>query len=308
MTEVLSPNPADQTTRSTEATRAGMRVTLIGSLVNILLVILKLWAGYLSRSQALIADGIHSLSDLFSDIVVYFGLRWAGMHEDHNHPYGHGRIETMSSLVVGLLLILIGIGIGYEAITSLYDHEVSTPGPFALYVAIASVVLKEILFWFTLSVGKRLKSLALVGNAWHHRSDSFSSLAVLVGVGATYIDPGWYLADTLAAMVVIYFVVKIGVNLIWTALKELTDTAPDTEVLSAIHDSGASVDGVHEVHDLRARYSGSQIFVEMHIVIDGDLTVREGHAISRVVRDKILNEFADVTRVITHIDPDPKPN
>lgn len=307
MTPAQLQNPTAKTIRSETATRAGIRVTLVGSAVNLLLVVFKLWAGYLSKSQALIADGIHSLSDLFSDLVVYLGLKWSGKQEDSDHPYGHARFETISSMIVGLFLILVGGGIAYNAISSIYDHEPSVPGSFAIYVALASVVFKELLYWFTLAVGKRLRSLALIGNAWHHRSDALSSVAVLIGVGATYINPSWHLADTFAALIVIYFVARVGANLVWTAFKELTDTAPDQEVLDAMHTTSAAVEGVREVHDMRARLSGSQIFVELHVVVDPNLSVRDGHAISRAVKHRILDEFADVTRVITHIDPDPKP-
>lgn len=288
------------------ALAAGLRVTWVGAVVNVSLVVFKLWAGLLSGSQALVADGVHSLSDLFSDVVVLFGLKWGRASEDADHPYGHARIETISGMIVGLVLILVGLWIAYQAIASIYLHQVARPSLLAIWAAAVSVVLKEALYWYTVVVGRRIKSVAVIANAWHHRSDAFSSVAVLVGVGATYLNPNWHLADSIAALAVIYFVVKMGGKLTWAAFKELADTAPDRDVLMNLRRHAEGFEGVRQVHDLRARYSGSQIFVEIHIVVDPDLTVRAGHEIARTVKASLLNEFADVTRVIVHVDPEPK--
>ena len=284
------------------ALAAGLRVTWVGAGVNVSLVVFKLWAGLLSGSQALVADGVHSLSDLFSDAVVLFGLKWGRASEDADHPFGHARIETISGMIVGLVLILVGLWIAYRAIESIYIHETARPSLFAIWAAAISVVLKEALFWYTVTIGRRIKSVAVIANAWHHRTDAFSSIAVLVGVGATYLNPNWHLADSIAALSVIYFVVKMGGRLTWAAFRELSDTAPDREVLTNLSEHAAAIDGVRQVHDLRARYSGSQIFVEIHIVVDPDLTVRAGHEIAKTVKASLLREFADVTRVIVHVD------
>jgi cation diffusion facilitator family transporter len=284
----------------------GLRVTIIGSAVSVILVIFKLWAGIASGSQALIADAIHSLSDLFSDFVVILGLKWGRKLEDEDHPYGHARIETISGMIVGLLLVLVGLGIAYTALSSIYQHRISRPGLFAIYAAAVSIVLKEGLYWYTIFIGRRLRSLAVMANAWHHRSDAFSSVAVLIGVGATYVNPAWHLADSYAALVVTFFVIKIGLRLVRSAFRELSDTAPQKEVVSRLTGTATQVLGVRQVHDLRARYSGPQIFVELHIVVDPSITVRQGHAIAREVRQRLLNGFADVTRVIVHVDPELK--
>lgn len=299
-------DPLINNSQYTSNITSGLRVTWIGSIVNIVLVIFKLWAGFLSGSQALIADGIHSLSDLFSDAVVMLGLKWGRKNEDEDHPYGHARIETISSMVVGILLIFVGLGITLNAIEALYEHKPSTPGMFAIYVAAISVILKELMYWYTIVIGKRLKSLALIGNAWHHRTDAMSSIAVLIGVGTTYLKPEWYLADAYAALLVTFFVVKIGTNLVWSAFKELSDAAPNKEVLDQLVTKAYSIDGVIEVHSLRARHSGSQIFVELDIVVDSTLTVKKGHDIAHNVKKILLEQFADVTRVFVHVDPEPK--
>ena len=283
---------------------SGLRVTWIGLVVNAVLVVLKLWAGIASLSQALVADAIHSLSDIFSDVVVLLGLKWGRKDEDDTHPYGHARIETISSMVVGLLLVIVGVGIAYKATLSIYNHDVSRPGLMAIYAAAISILLKEAMFWYTRLIGKRLRSPLLIANAWHHRSDALSSVAVLLGVTAVYVNPKWHLADAYAALVVTFFVVKVGLNLTWSAFKELADTAPDEAIVARLTESVRDVHGVRQVHDLRARHSGSQIFVEFHIVVDPELTVREGHDIAREVKARLLAKFSEVTRVIIHVDPE----
>ena len=295
-----------QAQRDQSELRQGMRVTWVGIGANIVLVIVKIIAGLMGRSQALVADGVHSLSDLFSDFVVLLGLRLGRKEEDEDHPFGHARIETISSMLVGATLIVVAAGIAYSAFTSIYEHEQSTPGLLAILVAAASILIKEGLYWYTLKVGRKIKSLALIGNAWHHRSDAFTSVAVLIGVTAAYINPAWHLADAYAALVVTVFIFHVGIKLAWGALKQVVDTAPDREILDQLTETAASVEGVWEVHDLRARYSGTQIFVEVHIVVDPELTVREGHRIAATVKYRLVTDFADVTRVITHVDPETK--
>jgi cation diffusion facilitator family transporter len=289
-----------------ESLRAGLRVTWVGLASNVFLVVFKLWAGLASGSQALVADGVHSLTDLFSDVVVLLGLKWGRAGEDADHPYGHARIETISGMIIGLVLIAVGLGIAYNAFETIYSHRVARPGLFAIWAAAVSVVVKEALYWYTVTVGKRIKSVAVIANAWHHRTDAFSSIAVLIGVGATYINRAWHLADSIAALVVIFFVLRVGGKLVWSAFKELADTAPDRALLAKITEAAYRIEGVRQVHDLRARHSGSQIFVEIHIVVDPDLTVREGHAIAKQVKRTLLEDFRDVTRVITHVDPELK--
>lgn len=286
--------------------KAGLTVTWVGIGSNIFLAAIKIFAGLVGRSQALVADGVHSLSDLFSDFIVLFGLRMGRKEEDEDHPFGHARIETISSMLVGAILVIVGVGIAYNAIVSIYEHEASVPGIPVIIVAAFSILLKEGLYWYTLKTGKRIKSLALIGNAWHHRTDAFSSVAVLIGATAAYIEPSWHLADAFAALIVTFFIGRVGVELVWGALKQVVDTAPDRKVLDQMMSTAAEIDGVRQVHDVRARYSGSQIFVEMHVVVDPELTVREGHRIASEVRAHLRSRISDITRVIIHVDPDPK--
>ena len=285
---------------------AGLRVTWVGLAVNLLLVGLKLWGGIIGRSQALIADAVHSVSDLFSDAVVLLGLRWGRKEADEDHPFGHGRIETIASLIVGLLLLVVGIGIAYNAVLSIYTHQASSPTLLAIVAAAASILIKEAMYWYTVIVGRRINSMAVIANAWHHRSDAMSSVAVLIGVAIVYFKPAWYLADAIAAVLVSFFILRVSTGLTWSAFKELADTAPDRALLREIRETAQSVTGAREIHDVMARRSGPYLLVELHVVVDKSITVEQGHAISKDVEHHLLHEIKGLRRVITHIDPDTK--
>lgn len=286
------------------ALSAGYAVTWAGISANVFLVMFKLYAGFIGRSQALIADGVHSLSDLFSDFIVLLGLKFGRQEEDEHHPFGHGRIETISSMVIGIILVLVGVGLVYDSIDKLYAHQRSSPTLFTIFVAFGSILIKEGLYWYTIKVGRKIKSSVLIANAWHHRSDALSSIAVLAGVLGAYLHPDWVLADVFAALFVTYFIVKIGGNMVWVGLREIVDTAPNKKIMDLIRQTAKEVEGVIEIHDIRARYSGGQIQVEIHIVVSSRITVFEGHEISAGVKYAILERVDDVTRVIVHVDPD----
>ena len=285
---------------------AGLRVTWVGFGVNVALVILKLWVGIVGRSQALIADGVHSISDLFSDVVVLLGLSWGRKEADEDHPYGHARIETSASLIVGILLLAVAIWIGYKAILGLITPVHSIPGSLTIIAAAISVLLKEVLYWFTIKISRRIKSPVLAANAWHHRTDALSSVAVLIGVLAAYLNPDWWAADLIAAKIVALFVFRVGIKFIVEAFREMIDTAPGREVIAEIAGRAESVPGVREVHDIRARHHGEYIVVDLHVVVDPEITVAQGHKIADEVEERLLNEIESVNQVITHIDPDPE--
>lgn len=282
----------------------GLRVTWVGLVINLALVGLKFWGGVVGRSQALIADAVHSLSDLFSDVVVLLGLRWGRKEADDDHPYGHGRIETIASVFVGLTLFAAGIGIAYNAIDSIYAHRISQPTTIALVMALVSIVSKEWMYWYTVKVGRRIHSPALIGNAWHHRSDAFSSVAVFIGLLATQINPAWHLADAVAALLVSVLILRVGGQLCYQAFRELADTAPEEQILAELQQRAEAVPGVLQVHDLKARHSGPQLLVEMHVVVDGAMTVFDGHEIAREVRLRLLEDMEVVSEVFVHLDPD----
>ena len=289
---------------TTSSAKPGYVATVVGIAANIVLVVIKLYAGFIGRSQALIADGIHSLSDLFSDFVVLLGLKWGRKAEDRDHPFGHGRIETISSMIIGIFLIIVGIGIVYDSVEKIYDHQQSSPTIFTVIVAFISILIKESLYWYTLAVGKKIKSAAVIANAWHHRTDALSSVAVLIGVGGAYLNPSWVLADVLAAMFVTFFVIKVGGQMLWQGVREIIDTAPNQEIIDQIHDAAYGIKGARQIHDIRARYSGGQILVEMHIEVNPNISVFEGHEIAAAVKYSILEKVEDVARVIIHVDPE----
>jgi cation diffusion facilitator family transporter len=291
-------------TSSMPDAQEGIKVTLVGSLANTLLIILKFWGGLLGNSQALVADAVHSISDLASDAVVLLGLKWGRKPADQQHPYGHGRIETIAGMAMGLLLIVVGCWIGFGAVDSIAHPVQSQPSLLAIVVAFISVAVKEALYWYTVAVGRKLRSMAIIGNAWHHRSDALSSVAVLVGVIVAYLNPAWFLADAYAALIVSFFIIKVGSSLVWAAFKEVVDTSPGEEILQRIHDIASGVEGATDIHDIMARQSGPHIYVDMHIVVDPSLTVREGHRIAKQIEANLFSDITEIARVTIHVDPD----
>ena len=283
--------------------RAGRSVTLIGALVNGLLILIKFIAGIFGQSQALIADAVHSVSDLFTDAVVLFGLRIGQKAPDEEHQFGHARIETLASAIVGLALIATALYLGIEASLNIYNHTEYHPTGLALIGAGISIAFKEALYHYTVDTGRRIKSQLVVANAWHHRSDAFSSVAVLLGVAGTLINPSWHILDSFAALLVSFFIIKVGLDIFRNSLREFTDTAPHQVILNKISDCIRSVEGVFDMHDLRVRTSGGLYQMETHIVVDGQLTVTEGHGIAKTVESCLTEEFEDLDRVIIHVDP-----
>jgi cation diffusion facilitator family transporter len=285
------------------AARAGRSVTLVGALVNAILILVKIFAGVYGRSQALIADAVHSVSDLFTDGVVLIGLKMGRKAPDEEHPFGHARIETLASVTVGLALIATALYLGIKATSNIYRHTEYHPTNLALIGAAASIAVKEALYHYTVHTGRRIKSQLVLANAWHHRSDALSSVAVLLGVAGTRISPSWHILDSFAALLVSFFIVKVGLEILGDSVREFTDTAPRPEILKKITDCIRSVDGVMDMHDLRVRTSGGLYQMETHIVVDSQLTISEGHRIAKIVESCLGEEFEDLDRVIVHVDP-----
>jgi len=287
-----------------EATREGIYVTLVGVIVNVVMIASKLLGGILGHSQALIADAAHSVSDLFTDAVVLLGLKAGRKAADQDHPFGHARLETLSSSVVGLFLIGAALYIGVTSALSIYGHTESHPTWLAVGIAGFSILAKEALYRYTVQVGRRIRSPAIMATAWHHRSDALSSVAVLVGVGAAKIRPGWHILDAYAALIVSFLILKVGFETLWRSMQELTDTAPEPEVLEKMGRFVRRIDGVLGHHDLRVRTSGGFYQMEVHIVVDGSLTVVEGHRIAKEVESRLKEEIGALSQVIIHVDPD----
>lgn len=280
---------------------ASRRVTLISVAANLLLAVAQVIIGYLGHSQALIADGFHTLSDLVTDFMVLYALWHGRKAADEEHPYGHGRIETAVTMILGAVLLLVAVGIAARAIWRLAMHEVFvTPAALTLWVAIVTLVVKEGMYQFTVRVADRYDSDMLRANAWHHRSDAVSSLIVVAGIGGALL--GFLYLDSVAAIVVALMIVKVGWELATRSLRELVDTGLPRADLETIRRTILSVSGVKAVHALRTRRVGGRALVDVHIIVDERLSVSEGHQISEAVRSRLIEEIAPVADVMVHID------
>ena len=283
--------------------RSARRVTVVGAAVNLVLAVAKVVIGWLAHSQALIADGVHSLSDLASDAVVLLAAKHASREADREHPYGHGRIETAATVALGVALIAVGLGIAIDAGRHLFDPALlAVPGAAALAVAVASVLSKEWLYHYTVRAARALRSEMLRANAWHHRTDAVSSLVVLAGVGGAM--AGFPYLDAVAAIGVAGFIVKIGWDLAFRSVRELIDTALEPERVEAIRRAILSVDGVRSLHMLRTRRMGPDALVDVHIQVDPRLSVSEGHQIGETVRRRLIERIDEVADVTVHVDPE----
>lgn len=283
--------------------RAIQRVTAVGVLVNLVLAASKTIIGFTAQSQALVADGIHSLSDLLSDGLVYFAAKQANHGPDEAHPYGHGRFETAATLGLGILLVLVAIGITWDAVGRLFTPDALLhPKPLALYAALFSIVANEALYHYTAHVARKIKSDLLQANAWHHRSDALSSVVVLIGVGGTM--AGLPYLDAIAAVGVGLMIAKIGWDLSWPAFQELVDEGLDEERLASIRDIIHQIGGVQDIHMLRTRRIGGEATVDVHILVAPWLSVSEGHMIGQAVIDRLMDQVTEVTDVTVHIDPE----
>jgi cation diffusion facilitator family transporter len=279
------------------------KVTLVGSLVDFLLGVSKIIVGWLAHSQALIADGVHSLSDLATDFLVLYAAKHAHRAADEDHPYGHGRIETLATVGLGIALIGVALGIGYDAMRRMNSPELLlNPGWIALGVAALSVVSKEAIYHYTRNAAKRLRSNMLMANAWHSRSDAISSIVVVIGVAGAMM--GYTYLDSVAAIAVAVMISKIGFDLVRESSRELIDTALEPEVTKAIRREVFNIDGVRALHMLRSRRSGGDALVDLHIQVDPRISVSEGHQIGDTVRRQLLNHIEEVTDVTVHIDPE----
>lgn len=303
MTEVHTGDLAAEFNVGDARYREARRVTLVGAAVNLVLSGVKILVGWLGHSQSLVADGIHSLSDLATDVLVLWAAKHGSRDADAEHPYGHGRIETLATVVLGIFLLAVGAGIGIDASRRLFHTELLlTPGWLALGAAAASVLLKEALYHYTLRAARRLRSNMLRANAWHHRTDSISSVVVIVGIAGTM--AGLPYLDAIAAVGVALMIVKIGWDLAWHSVHELIDTALEQERVEHIREKILSVDGVRAVHQLRTRRHGGQALVDVHLQVDPRLSVSEGHRIGERVLERLHAEVEEVSDVVVHVDPE----
>jgi cation diffusion facilitator family transporter len=279
------------------------RASYVGACVNIMQTLIKITFGILGQSAALVADGIHSLSDLMSDALVITAVRLGSREADKEHPYGHRRFETIAGVILGGSLIFIGAGIGWSVYERMSNPEtLPVPNELSLAITTVSILLNEWLYHYTKRIAKITRSKLLLANAWHQRSDAFSSIVVLIGIGAVML--GYPLADAIAAIIVALLVIKIGLNLTIEGIKELVDTALPDSLVAEIRTVIYGIDGVEDIHLLRTRYMGEDALIDAHIIVDPRISVSEGHRIGDMVRDELIARFDDVMEVLVHVDPE----
>ncbi len=287
---------------------AGVRITVVGMVSNGVLTIAKLIAGILGGSVAMIADAFHSVSDFATDIGVLIGLAFLAKPADDNHPYGHGRLETVISFLMGLAIILTGLGIGRNAVLKIMGAfqgvYPAMPGSIALFAGILSIIVKEGLYHYTRIVAERTGSRTLKANAWHHRTDSLSSVGTVIGIGgAILLGDRWTVLDPVAAVIVSVMVIKVGYHIGYSALRELSDEALSREREKKLCTAIQTVQGVQNFHNLRTRSLGRSVSVDAHITVDPELTVRDGHDIATNVEDSVRGALGNVAFVNIHIEP-----
>jgi cation diffusion facilitator family transporter len=277
------------------------RVTVVGGIIDLLLGVVKIIVGEFAHSQALIADGVHSLSDLATDVMVIWAAKHASREPDALHPYGHQRIETVTSIVLGVVLTVVAVGLAWDAVNTMLERE--TPliaGPAALFVAALSVGLKEAIYHYTMRAAQRLQSDMLRSNAWHSRTDALSSVVVIVGVGGTML--GFSYLDALAAVTVAIMIIWVGGKMVWSGIQELIDTGAEPEIVRAMNSTVCEVDGVLDVHELRTRRMGGDLFLDGHVLVAPHLSVSEGHRIGEEVRNRLKSKFDTLTDITLHVD------
>ncbi len=281
--------------------KLGVKASWITVVVNIILAAFKVMAGIIGNSSAMIADGVHTLSDVLTTFVVLLGLRISSKEADKEHPYGHEKYESVFAKVLSMLLLLTGIFIGYEAIKILISGETRTPKLIALIAAFLSIIVKEGMYWYTIKIARKIKSISMEADAWHHRSDAFSSIGTFVGVLGAQL--GFTALDPIAGIIVSIFVVKVGVDLYIKSVKELVDEAASEEIIEMIRAKSKFIDGVKGIKSLKTRVFGNRIYVDIEIFVDSNISVRSGHDIAEKVHDKLEAEISDIKHCMVHIEP-----
>lgn len=284
------------------------KVTIVGSIVNFLLLVFKFFAGIAGHSAAMLVDAVHSLSDFITDIVVIVFVRIAGKPEDKGHDYGHGKYETLATAIIGLLLLCVGFGIFWNGASSIYTFlrggQLESPGVVALVAALVSIVSKEILYQYTVIQGKKLNSQAVIANAWHHRSDALSSIGTAIGIGgAILLGDHWRVLDPVAAVVVSFFIMKVSVRLLIPCVDELLEKSLPEDVEKEIEQTVLSFPGVSQPHHLRTRRIGNYYAIELHVRMDGKITLEEAHSTATAIENKLKEMFGKGTHVGIHVEP-----
>ncbi len=290
--------------------RSANRVTWVGFFVNVTLTIFKLAAGILGRSGAMLADAIHSLSDFITDVVVLVSFRMVKKPADDDHDYGHGKYETLATSFIGIALIVVGLGIFFNGARNIWSvlvlkQPIDAPGIIALVAAVVSIVTKEWLYRYTVKVGKQINSQAVVANAWHHRSDAFSSIGTLIGIGgAIILGNQWRILDPLAAVVVSFFILKVAWQISAGSIKELLEESLDENTKKNILEIVGNVGGVLEPHDLKTRKNGNRIVVDIHVRVKNETTIVDAHNLNNVIEFRLKERYGENTLINIHTEPE----
>jgi cation diffusion facilitator family transporter len=281
----------------------GVSTVLVGLSSNVLLAVIKILTGILGNSYALLADGIESTLDIFSSVVVLGGIKISSMPADENHPYGHGKAESLAAMTVSLVLLMAGIGIAVKSILEIMQPH-HTPAFFTLIILIGVIIVKETLFRFLFSVGRSVDSLSLKTEAWHQRSDALTSVAAFIGISISIIGgKGYERADDWAALVASGIIIFNGVNMLKYAIREIMDYAPNPETEETIRSIAGRVPGVAAIEKCRVRKSGLNLFVDIHVEVNGQMQVRQAHAIAHEVKDVLIKAPLGIADVLVHIEP-----
>ncbi|UCF74188.1 MAG: cation transporter [Deltaproteobacteria bacterium] len=289
--------------KNAQDARHVVRVTWIGLAGNVFLSGLKFIAGFLGSSQAVVADAVHSLSDMGTDLAVLLGVKFWSAPPDEDHPYGHRRIETIITVAIGVALALAALGIGYNALATIRDIHLRQPGWIAIAGSAFAIVLKEVLYRWTVAVGRQVKSSAVIANAWHHRSDALSSVPVVIAVAIAVLNPKLAFIDHAGALVVSIFILKVSWDIISPSLSELADLGAPRKHRQKIRAIARGISGVKSVHAIRTRRLGSGLHVDLHILVDGEMTVRMGHEISRAVKSALIEKGPEILDAVVHLEP-----
>lgn len=284
--------------------KTAMRISFVSIVINVILSLFKALAGLVAHSGAMISDAIHSASDVFSTIVVIIGVKISGKESDKEHPYGHERMECVAAILLATILAITGLGIGWSAVTKIaggnYD-QLEVPGVLALVAAIVSIVVKEAMYWYTRAGAKKIDSGALMADAWHHRSDSLSSIGALIGIGGARL--GFPILDPIASVVICVFIEKAALDIFMDAVNKMVDKACDEETEAKMRDCVIEQEGVLGVDLLRTRTFGNKVYVDIEICADGDKTLWEAHTIAENVHDSVEREFPKVKHIMVHVNP-----
>ena len=291
-----------------ERNREIYKVTLLGGAVNVVLLIFKFVAGIVGHSAAMVADAVHSLSDFVTDVIVLIFVHISGKPKDKSHDYGHGKFETLATTVVSMSLLVVAAGILYSGVMKIAawanGAQLEAPGMLALWAALLSIVLKEATFRYSMMKARQLHSQAVEANAWHHRSDALSSVGTAIGIGgAIFLGQHWTVLDPVASVVVGLFIVKVSLELLRVGIGDLMEQSLPDEVETEILRLAASVPGVSEPHDLRTRRIGNHYAIELHILVDGDLSLRDAHEKASQVEDLLRSHYGEETHIAVHVEP-----